>query len=198
VTPSATCLEIRPGSALTIVGNGTRAPATGELKVSYFVVGSRETLDGLKAGIQNGKISDRLTLNNVQLGPIAWQAYAGDNADLTIRNSVVNEIGIFGRNARVLVERSVLQLAVLAAMAPDSSLSIVSSEVWNQSIEAARQAQVSISDSKIHGTLFHARASDARISIKGGSFHDNPSGCTQAGMVNIATGQPRCNPFSAP
>ncbi len=191
-------LEIRTGTALTINGNGTRAPATGELKISYHVANSRETLDGLKAGLQNRTVSNRLTLKNVQLGPIAWQIYAGDSADLTIRNSVINEIGIFGRNARVLVERSLLQLAVLAGLAPGSSLTINASEIWNQSIEAGNQGQVTIADSQIHGTLFHARDATSRISIKGGAFHDNPGSCTQGAMVDIATGQPRCNPFSAP
>ena len=190
-------VEIRSGTALTITGNGERAPATGELKIGYYV-DSRETLDGLKAGLQNRRISERLTLRDVQLGPIAWQIYATENADLTIRNSVINEIGIFGRNARVLVERSVLQLAVLAAVAPASSLTINASEIWSQAVEVANQAQVTITDSEIHGTLFHARHANARISIKGGSFHENPGRCSQATMVNIATGQPRCNPFSSP
>jgi len=191
-------IEVKPASALTITGNGAGAPATGELKISYFVVGSRETLDGLKAGLQNRKISDRLTLKDVQLGPIAWQIYAGDNADLTIKNSTINEIGIFGRDAKVRVERSVLQLAVLAALAPGSSLDIRDSEVWNQSIEVANNGRVSIADSKIHGTLFHARDSSSNISIEGGSFYENPARCTPATMVNIATGQPKCNPFRTP
>ena len=190
-------IEIRPGTALTINGNGGRAPATGELKIGYYV-SSRETLDGLKAGLQNRTISDRLTLKDVQLGPIAWQIYASDNADLTIRNSVINEIGIFGRNARVLVDRSVLQLAVLAAVAPASSLTINASEIWSQAVEVANQGQVTITDSEIHGTLFHARDADAKIFIRGGSFQENPGSCSQATMVNIATGQPRCNPFSSP
>jgi len=190
-------IEIKPGTALTVNGNGSQAPATGELKISYFV-NSRETLDGLKAGVQNRVVSNRLTLKNVQLGPIAWQIYAGDNADLSITNSVINEIGIFGRNARVLVERSVLQLAVLAALAPGSSLTINASDIWNQAIEVANQAQISIADSQIHGGMFHARHADSRISIRGGAFRDNPSSCLQGSMVDIATGMPKCNPFSAP
>jgi hypothetical protein len=32
-------VEVKPDSALTIIGSGTRAPATGELHMSYFVVG---------------------------------------------------------------------------------------------------------------------------------------------------------------
>lgn len=191
-------IEVKPGSALTITGNGTRAPATGELKISYFVVGSRETLDGLESGLQNRTISDRLTLEDVQLGPIAWQIYAGNNADVTIKNSTINEIGIFGRDAKVRVEHTVLQLAVLAALGPGSSLDIRKSEVWNQTIEAANKGRVSIADSKIYGTLFHVRDSDSSISIEGGSFYENPARCTPATMVNIATGQPRCNPFRTP
>ena len=191
-------IEIKPTSRLVIQGNGGRAPATGELKISYYVVGSRETLDGLKSGLQNGKVSDQLTLNEVQLGPIAWQIYAGDNADLTIKNSTINEIGIFGRNAKVEVENSVLQLAVLGALGPDSSLEIRNSEIWNQSIEAANKGRVTIADSKIFGALFRTRDSVSKISVQGGAFYDNPSGCTPSSMVEIATGQPKCNPFRTP
>jgi hypothetical protein len=191
-------IQVKPASALTIIGNGARAAATGELHISYFVVGSRETLDGLKAGLQNRRISDRLTLKDVQLGPIAWQIYAGDDAGLTIKNSTINEIGIFGRDAKVRVERSVLQLATLAALAPGSSLDIRDSEVWNQTVEVANRGRVSIVDSEIHGTLFHARDSGSNISIEGGSFYKNPARCTQETMVNIATGQPKCNPFRTP
>ncbi len=123
------------------------------------MIGSRETLDGLKAGLQNRQISDRLTLKDVQLGPIAWQIYVGDNADLTIENSTINEIGFFGRNAKVPVERSVLQLAVLAALGPGSSLDIRDSDIWNQTIEVANKGKVSIAGSRVHGMLFHTRDS---------------------------------------
>ena len=191
-------IEVKPASALTIIGNGAQAAVTGELKISYFVIGSRETLDGLKAGLQNCQISDRLTLKDVQLGPIAWQIYVGDNADLTIENSTINELGIFGRNAKVRVERSVLQLAVLAALGPGSSLDIRDFDVWNQTIEVANKGKVSIVGSRIYGTLFHTRDSGSNISIEGGSFEENPARCTQATMVNIATGQPKCNPFRPP
>ena len=190
--------EIKPASRLIINGNGSRAPATGELKIAYYVIEERETLDGLKSGLQNREISDRLTLRNVQLGPIAWQIYAGENADLTIRNSTINEIGIFGRNARVRVDRSVLQLAVLGAFAPGSSIAINNSEIWSQGVEVGNRAQVTITDSQIYGTRFHLHDADSRISIQGGAFRDNPGNCSQGTMVNIATGQPRCNPFSAP
>ncbi|MEO8755470.1 MAG: hypothetical protein ABI624_22640, partial [Casimicrobiaceae bacterium] len=75
-------VEIHPGTSLTINGKGGHAPVTGELKIAYFVAGETATLQGLQAGVQNAMISDRLTLNSVQLGPIAWQVYAGDDARL--------------------------------------------------------------------------------------------------------------------
>lgn len=191
-------IEVRPSSALTITGAGRHAPVTGEVKISYFVIGAQETLDHLKAGLQNGTVSNRLTLKNVQLGPIAWQIYVGDNADLSITNSTINEIGVFGRNARVRVQTSVLQLAALAAIGPGSSLDIRNSEIWNQTIEAANKAAVSIADSNVHGTLFHTGDSESVVSITGGSFYGNAAHCRQVEMVDIASGQPRCNPFRAP
>jgi hypothetical protein len=191
-------VEVRPASAITITGNGARAPATGELKISYFVAGTPELLDGLKAGLQNRVVGNRLTLKDVQLGPIAWQIYALDNADLTISNSTINEIGIFGRNAKVRVERSLLQLAVLAAVAPGSSLDIHDSDIWNQTIEAQNGGRASITDSAIHGTLFDARGTNSAISIEGGAFHENPALCPRATMLDIASGQPTCTPFRPP
>lgn len=191
-------VEIRPGSSLTINGRGARAPVTGELKIAYFVVGGNETLQGFNAGLQNRQVSDRLTLNDVQLGPIAWQMYAGDDANLTITGSTINEVGIFGKNAVVKVEDSILQLAVLAALGPGSTLEIRDSESWNQSIEAANNAKVTISNSSIYGSLLHARDPASVIAISGGAFHENPTGCTQNTMVNISTGQPKCNPFRPP
>jgi hypothetical protein len=191
-------IEVRPTSAIAITGNGARAPIPGELRISYFVKDARETLDGLKAGMQNRTIGNRLTLKDVQLGPIAWQIYAEDNADLTISNSTINEIGIFGRNAKVRVEHSLLQLALLAAVAPGSSLDIRGCEIWNQNIEAENGSRVSIADSEIHGTLFDARDSNSAISIQGGAFHENPALCPRATMLDLATGQPTCNPFRPP
>jgi hypothetical protein len=190
-------VEIKPDTELTIIGNGARAPVTGELKIAYFVIGKQAAIDGLKAGLQNHKLINRLTLQDVQLGPIAWQIYAGDDADVTIKDSTINEIGIFGRNAKVHVEQSVLQLAALAALGPGSLLDIHDCDIWNQAIEAANDGNVSISDSKIHGTLFHTQDSRSSISIRGGRFYPNAPACSQAAMVDIATGQPKCNPFSA-
>jgi Repeat of unknown function (DUF5648) len=191
-------VEIHPGTSLTINGKGGHAPATGELKIAYFVAGETAALQGLKAGVQNAMISDRLTLNNVQLGPIAWQVYAGDDARLTIKDSTINEIGIFGKNAAVVVDRCVLQLAVLAALGPGSRLAIGNSDSWNQSIEAASDARVTITGSNIYGSLLNARDAASAIGISGGAFHANPAGCTQDTMVNISTGQPQCNPFRPP
>lgn len=187
-------VQVMPSAVLAINGRGT--PATGEVTIGYFVVGRRETLSGLGVGLQNTRIGDRLTLNNVNLGPIAWQLYVGDGAHLQITDSVINEIGIFG-SGQVEVSRSLLQLAVLAALAPGSTLKITDSQVWNQEIVADSSAQITLRDSAIYGALLHARSPQASITIIGGRFYPNPSGCSPSVMVEISTGQPRCNPFRA-
>jgi hypothetical protein len=92
----------------------------------------------------------------------------------------------------------VLQLAVLASIAPGASLSIHDCQIWNQLVEAANGGKVSIANSAIHGSLFLARDSGSSIAINGGAFYANPAGCTQNTMVDIATGQPKCSPFRPP
>src|SRR5262249_40369501 len=80
---------------------------------------------------------------------------------------------------------------------PGSLLDIQDCDIWNQAIEAANEGKVSIGDSNIHGTLFRTKDSRSTISIRGGRFYPNAPACSQAAMVDIATGQPNCNPFSA-
>lgn len=188
-------VQVMPGIILAISGQGH--PATGELTIGYFVVGKTETLSHLQVGLQNTVVGDRLTLNNVHLGPFAWQIYVGDGGNLEINESVINEIGIFG-NGHVTVNRSVLQLAVLAALGPGSTLDVEHSQVWNQEILAASDAQITLTNSDIHGSLIHARSPESSITIKGGSFQENPMDCTLPTGVDFVTGQPTCNPFRAP
>lgn len=188
-------VEVRTGTSLEIIGHGTSAPLTGELKIGYFVENATENLVGLDVGIQNKIISPRLKLTDVQMGPIAWQIYPGAGSTVNIINSKINEIGISGQNSIVTVTNSILQLAVLAAMAPGSQLNITNSQIWNQMIQAANGGQVQITSSPIYGTLFFSSSASSTIAIYNSSFNNNPTGCTQSNMINISTGQPQCNPF---
>jgi hypothetical protein len=123
--------------------------------------------------------------------------YAGAGETLRIDSSVVNEIGIFG-DATVTVTHSVLQLAVLGAVAAGSALEVDSSDVWNQLIETDNGAAIRIKDSRVSGSLFDARTAASSIQITGGSFANNPGGCTANTMVDVGTGQPLCDPFRPP
>ncbi len=184
----------RPGSRMVINGRGR--PATGEFKIGYFLAAGADTLDGLRPGLQNGVVGGgRLTLHNVQLGPIAWQVYALDGARGVIRHSVINEVGLIGNGARVAVDSSLLQLAVLAVIGTGSELSVSNSDVWNQSIEAFGDSRVLLTNTTVHGSLFLTHAAASIIRIVGGALFPNPPGCSPATMVDIATGQPNCNPF---
>jgi hypothetical protein len=70
--------------------------------------------------------------------------------------------------------------------------------VWNQAIEADNNGQITISNCNVHGSLFMTRSSQSTIQIIGGSFIDNPPIDRNQTMIDIITGYPNYNPFSAP
>lgn len=188
-------VQLFPNATANITGHGV---APGELTISYFVSNNNETLDNLHVGLQNGVIvPNRLTLNNVNLGPIAWQIYSLTSAALTINNSTINEIGIVG-NGSVTVNNSLLQLAVLACYGQNSSLTINNCDVWNQSIETNSNGKITFTDCKVYGSQFITRSKESMITIHGGSFLANPPIDRTKTFVDIASGYPNYNPFSAP
>ena len=188
-------LSIYPTANLTINGNGT--PATGEVTIGLFFANSIDTLNNLQVGLQNTVVDNRLTFNNVQLGPIAWQIYLLMNETLYIKNSTINEIGVAGPS-QVIVDSSLLQLAVLASIGNSSSMTINNSEVWNQFVQAANNSSIVFNNCDIVGSLFTVMDAASNITVNNGCFYENPNGCTPATMLNITTGQPFCNPFSQP
>jgi hypothetical protein len=193
-------VQIFPSSKITI--NGSGLPATGELKVALMFSNSTDTVKGLKVGLQNTTVADgpngNVALNNVNLGPIAWQLYALINENLSVKNSIVNEIGISGPS-NVTVDSSLLQLAVLGALGiGGSAMTINNSEIWNQSITAANNSTITLNDCKVYGSAFSTSDALSRIIVNGGCFFQNPTGCTGNNMINLATGQPYCNPFISP
>ena len=189
--------EIFPSSKMTV--NGTGLPATGELKTAMMFSNGTDTLKNLNAGLQNGTVTDGLNgsvkFNNVNLGPIAWQLYALVNENLVVTKCVVNEIGIAGPS-QVVVDSSVLQLAVLAAVGVGGSkMTIKNSEIWNQAITASNSGTIVLTNCNVTGSAFSTTDPLSLIIVNGGCFFQNPAGCTPATMVNITTGHPYCNPF---
>ncbi len=188
-------VQLFPNASANITGNNV---APGEVAISYFVSNSNETLNDLKVGLQDGIIvPGRLTLNNVRLGPIAWQIYSLTSASLTINNSTINEIGIVG-DGKVTVNNSLLQLAVLACYGKNSLLTVSNSDVWNQSIETNSNGKITFTNCNIYGSQFIARSAQSTIAINGGSFRDNPPIDRTKTFVDIISGYPNYNPFCAP
>lgn len=188
-------VNLFPGAEANITGHGV---APKELTIGYFGSGNNEVLDNLQVGLQNGVIvPGRLTLNNVHLGPIAWQIYSITPASLTVNNSTINEIGIVGSGS-VIVNNSLLQLALLACYGQNSSLTVSNSDVWNQAIETDNNGQISLTNCRVFGSRFMTRTAQGSITIVGGSFHDNPPVDLGTTFVDLITGYPNYNPFSAP
>ncbi|MGB3949103.1 MAG: T9SS type A sorting domain-containing protein [Bacteroidia bacterium] len=192
--------QIFPSSNVTI--NGTGTPATGELKVALMFANNTDTLENLQVGLQNTTIpigtNGSITLNNVNLGPIAWQIYALMNENLYIKNSIINEMGIAGPS-QITADSSLFQLAVLAAVGVGgSSMTINNSEIWNQAITASNNSSIVLNNCMVTGSAFSTTDPQSDITVNGGCFFENGAGCDYSTMVNIATGQPNCNPFIPP
>jgi hypothetical protein len=192
--------QILPSSNVII--NGSGLPATGEIKVALLMANGTDTLQNLQVGLQNTTIANDIngsvTMNNVNLGPIAWQIYALMNENLFIKNSVINEIGIGGPSS-ITVDSCLLQLAVLSAQGiGGSTMTINNTELWNQEITAFNNSDIVLNNCNVYGSMFSTSDGVSSITVNGGCFFQNPAGCTQANMVNIATGQPNCNPFIPP
>ncbi|MDB5285042.1 MAG: hypothetical protein JWO06_4117 [Bacteroidota bacterium] len=187
-------VQVQPFAKLVV--NGMGQPNTGEAHVNLLFANGTDTLSNLKTGLQNTNVArGRLILNNVNLGPIAWQLYAVSNETLHINNSIVNEIGVVGPSNHVTVDSSLIQLATLSGLGTTgSNLTLNNSEIWSQAIIAANTCHITLNNCKVTGSWFSTDgASD--IMVNGGCFYQNPSGCTENTMVNINTGQPYCNPF---
>lgn len=190
-------VQIFPSTKLTV--NGTGTPNSGELKVAMIFANNTDTIKNLTVGLQNTTVNNgplgRVTLNNVNLGPLAWQMYALMNENLFIKNSIVNEIGIFGPS-NISVDSSLLQLAVLTAVGTGgSSMTINNTEIWNQEISAANNSDIFLNNCDVYGSIFRASDTLSSITANGGCFFQNPSGCTSTTAINITTGQPYCNPL---
>jgi hypothetical protein len=190
-------VQIFPSTKLTI--NGAGIPGAKELSVALMFANGTDTLENLTVGMQNTSIANGINgfvkFNNVELGPIAWQIYTLMNENLFIKNSIINEIGIAGPS-QVAVDNSLLQLAVLASVGiGGSSLTINNSEIWNQFITAANNSSITLNDCLVYGSSFSTTDALSSITVNGGCFFENPTGCTQATMIDWNTGQPLCNPF---
>ena len=188
-------VQIYPSSNVTI--NGTGAPSTGELKVALVYANCTDTIQDLEVGLQNTTVTvgpGSATLNNVNLGPIAWQVYAMMNANVHIKNSIINEIGI-GGPSHITVDSSLLQLAALMTVGAGSSLTVNNSEIWNQTISAGNNSSIVLNNCKVTGSLFSTMDSQSEITVNDGCFFANTAGCSYSTMVNIGSGQPNCNPF---
>lgn len=188
-------IQVFPNASAVITGHGTSQK---EVTISYFVSSSNEILNNLHVGLQNGAIiPGRLTLNNVNLGPIAWQIYSLTSAQLTINNSVINEIGVLG-NGSVTINNSLIQLAVLACYGQNSSLNVNGCDVWSQSIETNSNGVITMTNCRIFGSQFFTRSTESKISITGGSFLENPIRDNTKNFIDFVTGYPNYNPFCAP
>lgn len=192
-------LESHGGSQLTVNGRG--GPSSGEIKIGYYAGSGVETLSGLGIGLQNRTMgANQLTLNNVELGPIAWQVYATRNEMLTIFSSILNEVGV-ANGGHITVYDSIIQFGGVGSLGQlGASVAVHNSQIHAQMIEALRDGVIDIYDSAVYGAAVIAKEATSTVRFHRGVFLSNsPGSCplNLALMMN-AEGIPNCNPFLAP
>ena len=77
-------------------------------------------------------------------------------------------------------------------------MTINNSEVWNQFVQAANGSNLTFNDCDIYGSRFTASDNSSSINVNNSCLYENPESCHPNTMINIATGQPFCNPFNKP
>ena len=196
-------LGIESHSKSSVTVNGKGVPESGELTVGYYIEDRTETLNGLKVGLQNLVLGGQspnppqLTLNNIHLGPVAWQIYAMEGGAAQITNSVINEIGAV--NGTLDLQNSDLQLAVVASFGPTGNLTITDSNIHSQSIEAGLGGAIQVQRSNIYGSQLRANHENSSITVEEGEFLLNAppeeSSCSLNNALSPLDGTAVCNPF---
>jgi CARDB len=146
----------------------------------------------------------QLTLNNVNLGPLAWQIYIGSGpgpVNAQISNSAINEIGVIAGNLNVM--NSTFQLAELDAAGPASVINVQGSNIWSHIIQASSGGNININNSTIHGNLFTSSGCQAGIcsiiTLTNVTEAKNGTQSSCSGNINNIiqpNGTPLCNPLN--
>ncbi|MBM4389730.1 MAG: hypothetical protein FJ090_01300 [Deltaproteobacteria bacterium] len=184
-----------PMSDLTIRDNER------DVTIGYYLaeVTTDETIVGLPLGTVTETFSSQgrvLELDNVMLSPVAWQVYVSNSsvADpgvVYISDSTINELGAL-EEARVEVDASVLQWAVLTTMGQGAEMTVRSSVINSQVVLAAADSRLVVVDSSVWGSLVHAE-DEARLVLVGTALRDNV--CHDA-CSPFCVSADVCNPYN--
>lgn len=148
----------------------------------------------------------QLTLNNVNLGPLAWQIYVGSGpvpVNAQISNSALNEVGVIA--GHLDITNSKLQWGELDPAGPAAVINVQGSDIWSHQIQASNNGKITIQNSTIHGNLFTASGCKggacSTITLTNVTEAKNGTQSSCSGNINTmvqADGTPICNPLNPP
>lgn len=146
----------------------------------------------------------QLTLNNVNLGPLAWQIYVGSGpipVNAQISNSAINEIGVIAGTLNVI--NSTFQWGDLDPVGPTAVINVQGSDIWSHIIQASGGGNIAITNSTIHGNLFNSSGCQAGvcsiITLTNVTEAKNGTQLSCSGNINIlipSNGTPICDPLN--
>jgi hypothetical protein len=213
-------IESHAGSSWTVVGAdaGVKDATIGLFLDPPVSPATPVTLSQLPLGIAGADTpfamsfpwssTPQLTLQNVNLGPLAWQIYVGSLLDggpvpvnVQISDSAINEVGVTAGQVDLLGCN--LQLAVLAALNSGAVIHAQGDDIWSQSLLARNGGVILLDDSNIHGSLFEASTGGQIEAMNNCVFWadgNTPSCDLTATFTHMAlnNGRPLCSPFSNP
>lgn len=148
----------------------------------------------------------QLSLYGVNLGPIAWQIYAGGggaaSVSVTITNSPINEVVAFA-GGHVKFSNSVAQWSVVGAVGANASMHVTGSNLWDARTFASGGGTIRIDTSTLHGSILEADlGSGLEISDTLTQLYANGNSTSKCDIVASAAymathnGVPLCNPYS--
>jgi hypothetical protein len=200
-------LNSYPNSTMIVNGNGAAGANDASVVVGYYVQNNTGpvSLNGLSGGDDiTEQFTDQgrnLQLNHVNLGPFSWQIYVSqsNNFPVSVTNSKINEIAALS-GGQLNISNSVLQLAVTEAGGPGSIMTIDSTQIWSQTIQAQDGGQLTITNSQLHGNFISAAGAGSSIAMNNVGDEGNgvsPQSCAPVdGVPPNNRGVPLCNPFN--
>ncbi len=156
-----------------------------------------------------GATKSQLTLHQVNVGPLAWQVYAGGGlgappVTVNLGTGLFNEVAAFA-GGHLNLMGSTTQLAVVEATGPGAIVNAVNADLWSQTIQADSAGQVNVIGSVVHGGSLVASAGgtlqlDDTTALWANGATTSPDCAPGPAFEWLAAhgGKPICNPFARP
>jgi hypothetical protein len=156
-----------------------------------------------------GAAASELTLQNVNVGALAWQVYVGGGMGappitVNLGSGAFNELAA-APGGHLNLTGTTTQLAVLEATGPGAVLTATNADLWSQTLQADSMGTLSLVGSVVHGGVLAATNGgtlqlddDTALWADGVTTPPNCVFGDDYDWMLAHNGRPECNPYSNP